>query len=41
MQVDLSDNDREFKETNSSVMMNIQNDNQLINNNNNQNEINV
>ena len=41
MQVDLSDNDREFKETNSNVMMNIQNDNQLINNNNNQNEINV
>ena len=41
MQVDLSDNDREFKETNSNVMMNIQNDNQLLNNNNNQNEINI
>ena len=41
MEVDLSDNDTEFKETNSNLLTDIQNDNHIINNNNNQNDINV
>ena len=41
MEVDLSDNDTEFNETNSNLLTDIQNDNHIINNNNNQNDINV